>query len=272
MKIFIPCGVAVASKRKPHWAFTLIELLVVIAIIGILAAMTMPALAAAKRKATMAGCQSNYHQEHLALTMWLGDHNDFLPPENENPNTGRGLWGWQAPAYSASSVSAEGELMYYLSSYLGYPFPSSTVTNLAKVMICPGFAATVSSADLSNVSMYNLDGHTSDDLLAAGVINGSIGFMPFGSAMATPSYGLPASSGVTAHKIDDVGAAAALSSVWYICDMDCVGTPTGAGVAGVTIPATPAHGSVRNYVYFDGHVSAHKVKDNSPWPSYLYKQ
>jgi len=66
-------------RRNGGTAFTLVELLVVIAIIGVLVALVLPAIQAAREAGRRNGCANNFHQLGVAILDYEGDHRRFPP-------------------------------------------------------------------------------------------------------------------------------------------------------------------------------------------------
>ncbi len=77
----------VCRRRTGRQAFTLVELLVVIAIIGLLVALLLPAVQAAREAARRTQCASNLRQLAVAMQMYQ-DANKILPPASVRRTVG----------------------------------------------------------------------------------------------------------------------------------------------------------------------------------------
>jgi prepilin-type N-terminal cleavage/methylation domain-containing protein/prepilin-type processing-associated H-X9-DG protein len=145
------------SNSNKETGFTLIELLAVIAIIGILVALLLPTLSAAKSNARSISCKNRLHQMGLALQMYLNDSQNqyprYLGPVGPS--------GGDATGKGGRAVG----LVYWSSKLFPY-YPLNWTNNSFQ---CPGYSGKISgpyikgAIDRLGSYAYNAAGVRLDD-------------------------------------------------------------------------------------------------------------
>src|ERR1017187_6706284 len=143
--------------------FTLVGLLIIIAVLAILAAMLLPALASAKRKAQRINCVNNLKQDGLAFRLWEGDNGDKYP--------------------MAVSTNKNGTMEYAADVFRHFQVMSNELST-PKILVCPAddrtAAASFAKLKNQNVSYFvGLDAEeTRPQMLLTGDRNVTNGIAP----------------------------------------------------------------------------------------------
>jgi prepilin-type N-terminal cleavage/methylation domain-containing protein len=133
------------TRRRRSPGFTLVELLVVIAIIGVLVALLLPAVQAAREAARRSQCTNNLHQMGIAVNNYIAAKGELPPgygrPENL-PNgvnfVKQGLFANILPFLEGGAAYNQVDFEYYKKSgVLPYDDPARDV--VVPAYLCPAW-------------------------------------------------------------------------------------------------------------------------------------
>ena len=221
---------------RQHRSFTLIELLVVIAIIAILAAMLLPALNQARRKAVQAQCQGNLKQLMLGTVQYVDEFDGRFPK-----------WHWG----DDRDLGANGPNNWFKALY--------DYVGSEEVYVCP------MRSDVTWGGYYGQRIRPGSDTKPSYAFNESLLQGEGSDAVPTNRLKHPTESLILGDSRAVLGGWAPGGYLWrYIAvntsvdvGCNCPNAPSSQG----NIPRATAHGSGSILGFADGHVSQHAWRE-----------
>lgn len=210
--------------------FTLVEILVVIVIISILATLVLSVASKMRNSADLAKCASNLRQISAGIQCYIGDNDGYLPGPLVN--------GCCYPGYRKQT--GDGQLGSLLAPYLGQKTPTNLAWYQLDIFVCPAWKRKINpAAPRGNwAPIYPAPVYTRPTNTAIGGVN------PFGYPNLTPPQNPRTASIMSGHA----------STYPIIIDADQKNYN-----GNTNLPPEPAHGNIRNTLFFDGHVEATPV-------------
>jgi prepilin-type processing-associated H-X9-DG protein len=160
----------------------LVELLVVIAVIGILVALLLPAVQAARESARRTHCANNLKQLTVAAHNYLDTHDSFPPafilvPTKGSFAGGTTLWVELFPYLEEHNMRWAWDYSDYRNNLRGGR--NATAAHVIEVLLCPSHPLLENPVDWTNTSQHWPSLAWADGFYAASHYGGNGGTLPF---------------------------------------------------------------------------------------------